>query len=48
MLSGDIVCCKDPPATCPRRYCSLAFRSFEKNMGVPELEKKKSAKTKRK
>ena len=37
----DIECCDTPPATCPRRYCSLAFRSLE---GASEIDTKKSKK----
>lgn len=36
VLEGDVVCCDIPPHTCPRRYCSLAFRSFAENIGKLE------------
>jgi hypothetical protein len=40
-LDGDVIdCCDVPPPTCPRRYCSLAFRSFERNIGTQEPVKK--------
>jgi len=45
-LDGDLIdCCDDPPPTCPRRYCSLAFRSFERAI-APEEPVKKSKKKK--
>jgi hypothetical protein len=46
MISGDIVCCEEPPPSCPRRYCSIAFRSFERSIGTPEPVKKKRGKAK--
>jgi hypothetical protein len=45
-LDGDVInCCDDPPPTCPRRYCSIAFRSFERDIGAPEPVKKKKKPT---
>jgi hypothetical protein len=42
-LEGDVIdCCDVPPPTCPRRYCSLAFRSFERAIGPSEPAKKKT------
>ena len=36
VLKGDVACCDVPPHTCPRRYCSLAFRSFAEAIGKLE------------
>jgi hypothetical protein len=43
-IDGDIACCAVPPRTCPRRYCSIAMRELEKDMGLPEPVKKKKKK----
>jgi hypothetical protein len=47
-LEGDVIdCCDEPPPTCPRRYCSLAFRSFMREMTPEPVKKARKVKGKK-